>query len=325
MAASANDYFQKVGRSTATTLSAPGYTVADTAITVASTTNWPTTTGITFAIDEVDASGNRVTGTYNVFRGTVSSATQINNLTYVGGDANRNYSAGATTRVYILVSSYRDNRLVDGLLVSHDQDGTLKAGAVDGAGVLASNVVETAKIKDGAVTPEKLSTSPTGFGLQEIARTTLSSASDTITVSSIPTKKYLFIKAVLIPTGGNITGTLKLNNDTGTNYTIRYADNFAGGGSASLTSQSPTGWADNGTAFNVLVAEIKIANLAIYEKMAVGTIWGGNVVGAANATNIRYWSGKWTNTTDQINRVDIINFGTGDYAAGSEVVILGHN
>lgn len=325
MAANASDMFQKVARSTATTLSAPGYTVGATSINVASTSNWPADTGITFGIDEVDGGGNRIAGTYNIFRGTVGSATQLANLTYVGGDANRNYSAGATTRVYILVSYARENRLVDGLLVSHDQDGTLKAGAVDNATVLASNVVETAKIKDGAVTPEKLSTSPTGFGLQEIARTTLSSASDTITVSSIPTKKYLFIKAVLIPTGGNITGTLKLNNDTGTNYTIRYADNFAGGGSASLTSQSPTGWADNGTAFNVLVAEIKIANLAIYEKMAVGTIWGGNVVGAANATNIRYWSGKWTNTTDQINRVDIINFGTGDYAAGSEVVILGNN
>lgn len=38
------------------------------------------------------------------------------------------------------------------LNVAHDDDGTLKAGAVDNAAVLASNVVETSKIKDGAVT-----------------------------------------------------------------------------------------------------------------------------------------------------------------------------
>ncbi len=124
MSASADDYFHKVGRSTATTLSAPGYTVGNASINVASTTNWPTSTGVTFAIDETDSDGNRVAGTYNVFRGTVSGATQVNNLTYVGGDANRDYSAASTTRVYILVSSYRDNRFTDGILVEHNQDGT---------------------------------------------------------------------------------------------------------------------------------------------------------------------------------------------------------
>lgn len=127
MAADVNDYFQKVGMATATTLSAPGYTTGATSINVGSTTNWPTTTGVTFAIDEtetVDGEEVRVSGTYNVFRGTVNTATQVTNVTYVGGDANRNYSAGATTRVYILVSSYRDNRLVDGIITEHNQDGT---------------------------------------------------------------------------------------------------------------------------------------------------------------------------------------------------------
>lgn len=311
-----NKYFSVAKEGFATTTSAPVASGATT-VQLSSVAGYSNGDTVVLVIDAGDVAKKQA------FTGTVDTGgTQITNVVWTEG-ANTSHIIGAPVIDYVTAS--HQSMTTKGLLVSHDQDGTLKAGAVDGAGVLASNVVETAKIKDGAVTPEKLSTSPTGFGLQEIARTTLSSASDTITVSSIPTKKYLFIKAVLIPTGGNITGTLKLNNDTGTNYTIRYADNFAGGGSASLTSQSPTGWADNGTAFNVLVAEIKIANLAIYEKMAVGTIWGGNVVGAANATNIRYWSGKWTNTTDQINRVDIINFGTGDYAAGSEVVILGHN
>lgn len=166
--ASANDFFMKVGRSTATTLASPGYTTGDTSINVASTTNWPADTGVTFAIDEVDSNGLRVSGTYNVFRGKVAGGTQIDEVTYVGGDTNRNYSAGATTRVYILVSSYRDNRFTDGVLVSHEQDGTLKAGAVDNAAVLANDVVETAKIKDlnvttakyadASVTPDKLAT-----------------------------------------------------------------------------------------------------------------------------------------------------------------------
>lgn len=140
MAAAATDYFQKVAMSTATTLSSPGYTTGATSINVGSTSNWPTDTGITFAIDEIDSAGLRVSGSYNVFRGTVNTATQITNITYVGGDANRNYSAGATTRVYILVSYAQMNRMIDGLLVAHDQDGTLKAGAVDDYGVLATVV-----------------------------------------------------------------------------------------------------------------------------------------------------------------------------------------
>lgn len=140
MAAAATDYFQKVAMSTATTLSSPGYTTGATSINVGSTSNWPTDTGITFAIDEIDSAGLRVSGSYNVFRGTVNTATQITNITYVGGDANRNYSAGATTRVYILVSYAQMNRMIDGLLVSHDQDGTLKNASVDGYDVLATVV-----------------------------------------------------------------------------------------------------------------------------------------------------------------------------------------
>ena len=122
--ASANDFFHKVGRSTATTLSSPGYTTGDTSINVASTTNWPSDTGVTFAIDEVDGDGLRVANSYNVFRGNVAGGTQIDEVVYVGGDANRNYSAGVTTRVYILVSSFRDNRFTDGILEEHNQDGT---------------------------------------------------------------------------------------------------------------------------------------------------------------------------------------------------------
>lgn len=157
MAASATDYFQYVGDpGTATNLSSPGYTIGGTSITVASTTNWPTVTGVTFAIDEIDSSGLRVDGTYNVYRGTVASATSITNITWVKGDGDRNYSAGPNTRVYIPISSGWADRLVAGLTTSIDQDGTLKAGAVDNAAVLASDVVTTAKILDSNVTSQKL-------------------------------------------------------------------------------------------------------------------------------------------------------------------------
>ena len=44
------------------------------------------------------------------------------------------------------VSSYHTNRLIDGLLTSIDQDGTLKAGAVDNTAVLADSIVTRAKL-----------------------------------------------------------------------------------------------------------------------------------------------------------------------------------
>ena len=157
--ASANDMFQKVGRATATTLSAPGYTTGDSSVNIGSTTNWPTDTGVTFAIDVVDAAGERIAGTYNVFRGRVAGASQVDQVVYEGGDAHRSYPSGATTRVYILVSSYRDNRMVDGLMISHNQDGTIKGPSVVTAltgQTLPADTVTTAAISDEAVSGAKI-------------------------------------------------------------------------------------------------------------------------------------------------------------------------
>ena len=163
--ASANDMFQKVGRATATTLSAPGYTTGDSSVNIGSTTNWPTDTGVTFAIDVVDAAGERIAGTYNVFRGRVAGASQVDQVVYEGGDAHRSYPSGATTRVYILVSSYRDNRMADGLMISHNQDGTIKGPSVVTAltgQTLPADTVTTPAIVDASVTVGKL-TNPYKF------------------------------------------------------------------------------------------------------------------------------------------------------------------
>lgn len=128
MAAHQDDKFVAVGQpGSATSLSSPGYTVGDATITVVSTTNWPTSTGCVFAIDVIGADGLRVDGSYNVYQGTVATATSITNVSHISGTGtNRNYPAGTTTRVYIVVASEIQNRLVDGLIVEHDQDGTHK-------------------------------------------------------------------------------------------------------------------------------------------------------------------------------------------------------
>lgn len=124
MAASANDMLQKVGvAGTLTSLSAPGHSISGTTITVGSTTNWPTDTGVTFAIRQVDSSGVLVAGTYTEWRGVVSGSTLTGMVLAYGTD--QVYPAGSTTQVYIPVSAYSHNRMIDALTAEHSQlDGT---------------------------------------------------------------------------------------------------------------------------------------------------------------------------------------------------------
>ena len=122
MAASVNDYFNKVGSpGNATFLASPGHTISGTSFTVDSTSLWPTDTGVTFGIDTTSLVAGVVTrdaGSYTVWRGTVASGTTITNCVLVYG-TDQNYTAGTTTRVYVLPTSSRENRIVDGLLLEH--------------------------------------------------------------------------------------------------------------------------------------------------------------------------------------------------------------
>lgn len=136
MAAAYTDLFTEVGDpGTATTLSSPGYTSGvSTTITVGSTSGWPTATGVIFVIDEVstvDGVEVRTDGTYNEYSGTVTNGTLISNVTWERGDGNRNYPAGATTRVYIGLANEWGNRMAQGMYADHKQ--------LDGGHKIATN------------------------------------------------------------------------------------------------------------------------------------------------------------------------------------------
>lgn len=123
MAASTTDKMIKTGASTVTTLSAPGKALAATSLTVGSTTNYPTDTGVVIAIRVVDSAGELVAGTYTEWLATVTSGTTlaIDASPVYGTD--QVYAAGSTTQVFIPLSSYAHNRLIDGVLVEHTQAG----------------------------------------------------------------------------------------------------------------------------------------------------------------------------------------------------------
>ena len=155
MAAANSDLFRKGGANTVTTLAAPGKALAATSITVGSTTNYPTDTGIVIGIRQVDSDGVLVPGTYSEYNATVTSGTtfSIDAVPVLGSD--QVYPAGSTTQVFLPVSSSAHNDLIDGLVVSHDQDGTLKTDSVDSTQIKA-DAITTPKLADGSVTADKV-------------------------------------------------------------------------------------------------------------------------------------------------------------------------
>lgn len=157
---------------------------------------------------------------------------------------------------------------------------------------------------------------------EELGRSTLQVAGDTMTVSPIAAKKYLYIIIKAYPTGGMIAPVIRFNNDSGTNYANRNSLN----GAADVTQVSQAHlFATVDAAADQMFAVASVINDAATPKLAIINIIGVGTSGAGNAPNKRESIGKWHNTSNQITRVDIINISSGDFAIGSEVIVLGHD
>lgn len=159
---------------------------------------------------------------------------------------------------------------------------------------------------------------------EELGRTTLSVAGDTISVASLTAKKYLWIKIAVAATAGTVDVSIRFNNDSGSNYSARTSTNGgADGTSVTQTNINLTG----ASAYTLSTFDGFITNVLAVEKNMLG-MRGGNFsgAGAGTAPDRAEVAGKWANTAAQITRVDILNLaGTGDFAIGSEVIILGHD
>lgn len=130
-----------------TTVAAPGVTSAGTTVPLASVTGL--TNGTIFVGIVEPGLTNEQT-----FTGTVDTAgSQITGVKWTRG-TNAAHAAGVTVVDYVTGTTIK--MLAHAVAVSLDQDGTLKAGAVDNAAALASNVVTTAKILDSNVTTAKI-------------------------------------------------------------------------------------------------------------------------------------------------------------------------
>lgn len=223
MVANANDLYVKTGEGTATTLASPGYTISDTSITVVSTTNWPTDTGVIFAIDVaevVDGEQVQVAGTYCEFEGVVSGATSITSVDLVAGTP-QNYAAGALTRVYIPLSSEVQNRMVDGFVEEHAQDGThtdITTTSINNAGAMIQTGPLTLKTYDGWIQATDTWTyaSATTITVAGVDVTGLIEPGDRLKITQT-TAKYFIVTKVAFSTNSTITVY------GGTDYTVANA------------------------------------------------------------------------------------------------------
>ena len=125
-----------------------------TTLACADLTGWTTTEVVYFVTYKIDGQGKVIVGSQSDWKGVVSGSS-VNNLTLTGGTDAGN---AAGDIVEMLPTAQYAKDLAETILASLDQDGTLKAGAVDVAAVLASNVVTTAKILNANVTNAKLAT-----------------------------------------------------------------------------------------------------------------------------------------------------------------------
>ena len=292
MAASSQDRFTRVGNpGSATTLAAPGHTIGGTAITVGSTSNWDTITGQIFAMDTVTiVNGKEVrdVGSYTEWEGVVSSSTSVTSLVLRYG-TDQNYPAGSTTRVYIPVSSSRENRLVDGILVSLDQDGTLKAGAVDNTAAIADGVVTSAKIADGTIVTTDIAQNGVGANNLATSAITLGYAQTTTTFTTTNTSATAvtgLTVTVTIPAGGRrvrVTAyTGGLTNQTGGQYAgFTIWDGTVGSGTL-LTQGNSGPTANNNQATTISTIITPAAGSKTYNVGIQTTGGQGGVTAASN-------------------------------------------
>ena len=145
--------------------------------------------------------------------------------------------------------------------------------------------------------------------------------SDTITVSDLEAKKHLMIQAKIIASGGDVRTQVVFNNDTGNNYAFRSSHN--GGSDSTDTSQASLKWTNTSGSDSKEFHTMYVVNEASKEKLVISEGIIQATAGAGNAPGRRENVGKWTNTSNQITRVDITNGGAGDFAEGTEITVYG--
>jgi hypothetical protein len=154
---------------------------------LSSTGNYDNGDIVVLIIDPADSDKKQVlVGTIDV------SGSQVTGVKWVGG-TNQTHNSGATVVDYYDAAHIK--MMTKGLLVSLNQDGTLRNGAVHSTSVLSSNTVDSDAIVDGSIDGEHLSTNAITLGYAQITSSFASASTSDADVTGLSV-------AVTVPTGG---------------------------------------------------------------------------------------------------------------------------
>ena len=161
-----------------------------------------------------------------------------------------------------------------------------------------------------------------GLGLyQELGRATVSSG-DTLDTGTFTTKPYMMVLCYTVGSG-TVHPLLHFNNDTASSYAFRYSPS----GTTDATGINQTylrfqgGISGSPRQFSVGFFNSDSSE----EKLLINQLISAQTSGSAAAPTREEQVGKWSNTSNNITQVDADNGQSGDYASGTELVVLGYD
>ena len=158
-------------------------------------------------------------------------------------------------------------------------------------------------------------------GWKELARTTLGSAGDTISVSSLADKRYYMILGHIENTGGDTVSHVRANSDSGANYALRRSKI----GLADLTETSTNRFftSHNSKSIDSRFIQGYVANKSDKEKLGIFQVNENPSTGAGTVPSRIEGVGKHAQTSSALNELQLFNDEAGSFDTGGELVVLG--
>jgi hypothetical protein len=157
---------------------------------------------------------------------------------------------------------------------------------------------------------------------EELASVSGTGSSTSLDTSTFTAKKYLWIQAFIdAPT--SVDAEISVGNgtiDSGSNYSYRSSSN---GGADSTGTSTPYIALDSGSPTVPSFMNIFVVNNASNEKFFIAHQVDGNTAGASTAPDRRETVGKWANTSNQINRIQIYNNTATNFTTSSIMKVWG--
>lgn len=154
---------------------------------------------------------------------------------------------------------------------------------------------------------------------------TLASSADTCTISDMTATKFNFVLGNMILDGAGPETKHRVGNstiDTGSNYTTRTSLNGAADfTNTSRTSMEPEDGANYDNSFLVYYA----INISAEEKLFIFPQEVRSDTGAGTAPVRSEAVGKWANTSDQFDNVQLLNVDAGSFGIDTNISALGTN